>query len=781
MKRLLAVREIAYFLYSSGDLSADFFSNASAIDGKKAHQYIQRQYKEDDIKEYYIKSNIIYKEDEITIHGYIDGVINEDGKIVLEEIKSTKKNLNSIDINYHQEHLAQLMLYAYMYGDINELDYVNVRLTYIKIGEYKTKSFPITYSMEELKNFFYDSIDKYLDWLYILDESSKLKLSSINDIKFPFPKMREGQYDLIKASYYTLSHNDILYSIAPTGIGKTMATLFSGLKSLTNYDDKLFYLTSKNIQKNICIDSVNLLTSKGLKIKTLELTSKAKSCLNETKICDPMKCIYASGFFNRLKDAFRYIYDNYDTYTSDIILEVSKKYKICPFEFSLYISYYCDLIICDYNYVFDPKAHLIRYFDDDTYKPKILIDEAHNLVSRSKDMYSANILFSDIKLLGEILSPYNKILYKIVDDVYDKLINLDIKEYNEYYSKVLDDGFINSLYRLKSAVEDILDSEEEISDRNQALLLYFNLKDFLDNSEYYSESHIFIVNKLNNDYEAQIICLDASDFIYKTIKTKCHGVVFFSATLYPINYYMDLLTKGNGKYLTLESPFNHDNLNLVLNTSISTKYKDREKTINSIIDIVDTLVNAKKGNHIIFFPSYKYMELFINNIDMNKYNLVIQYPDMSEAMRLSMFESFKEVGVPHLGLFVLGGVFSEGIDFKDDLLNGVIVVGVGIPQINLVNNLIKEYFDEKYDSGYDYAYTYPGINKVIQASGRVIRSEYDRGSVILIDERYKQPQYQALFPRHWSNKKIINSLEGLKRNLNDFYKHTGNMSIDENK
>ena len=319
-------------------------------------------------------------------------------------------------------------------------------------------------------------------------------------------------------------------------------------------------------------------------------------------------------------------------------------------------------------------------------------------------------------------------------------------------------------------VEDILSTEENIDNREEAMVLYFILKDFIDTIDYYGESHRFIINRKDDDYELKVICLDASEFVYKTIKNNCCGTLLFSATLYPMDYYKDLLTKGNGKHITFKSPFDVNNLDLIINTSISTRYKDRENTIGNIINIVDTLVNAKKGNYIVFFPSYKYIDLFLSNIDISKYNLIIQHPDMNDIERFNMFETFKDIENPHLGLFVLGGSFSEGIDFPNDLLNGVVIVGVGIPQINLDNELLKDYYEDKYECGYDYAYTYPGFNKVIQAAGRVIRTETDRGVVILIDERYKSSIYSNLMPAHWNQRKVINSLYYLKKELENFFK-----------
>lgn len=771
MKKQLAVKEIAYFLYSSGDLTSEFFSNYSSLDGTRAHQYLQKKYNAESRSEVYVKHEITIDDYELLITGFIDGVLDIDGKKILEEIKSTKVNLDDIEIDYHQEHLAQLKIYAYIYCKTNGLDGINTRLTYVKLVTYEVKSFDEYYSINQLEDFFNKSINKYLDWLNILEEANNNKIDSIKNITFPFENMRDGQRDLMKASYYTMKNNDILYALAPTGIGKTMATLFSSLKSLEEPEQKLFYLTPKSIQKGICVDSVKILMEQGLRLKSLVLTSKEKSCLNDKKICDPEKCGFAKGFFNRLKGAVDEIFNMTDLYDSDVINKVAIKHMICSFEFSLYLSYFCDLVICDYNYVFDPKAHLIRYFDDNTYKPKILIDEAHNLISRSKDMYSATILISDVLRLNQLVHnldiSFNTTVKQLVLalSVYDERISKDMF----YYGYFLDDNIFNCLYKLKNKSETIFSDNQTFLNRDEAVDLYFRIKGFIDIAEYFDDNHVFIVKKIEDDYEVSINCLDASEYILETIKDKCFGAIFFSATLYPIDYHMDLLTKGEGKYLMLDSPFAQDNLKLIVKDNVSTKYKDRESSIDNIIDTTNTLLNSKKGNYIIFFPSYKYIDLFLEKFDTKDYEIIKQTSSLSEFERNSIFDKFKGEDKNKLGLFVMGGVFSEGLDYVADALSGVIIVGVGLPQVNLLNNIVKEFFELKYNRGFDYAYTYPGFNKVVQSAGRVIRTESDRGVVIIIDERYKYRLYRNIMPRHWNHSKTINNDYDLKYELESFW------------
>ena len=772
MKKTLAVKEIATFLYASGDLTNEFFSNHGLTDGKRAHSFLQKQYNTESKKEYYVKYNIDVMEYEFTIHGYIDGVLNENGKIILEEIKSTEANLEHIDLDFHKEHLAQLKLYAYIYANANSMSSVNLRLTYISIPEYKTKKLNLTLDYSELKRFFMESIESYALWMNVIDNALDNKLDSLKNITFPFSTKRKGQQELMKACYMTMTSNAILYAIAPTGIGKTMATLFSTLKSIKDANEKVFYLTAKTMGRTVVIDTIRLLESKGLKLHSIIISSKAKSCLLSQEHCDPEACPFAKGYFNRLRFAIEDIYKNETLYDFDTIKSYALKHNICAFEFSLDLSYFCDLIVCDYNYVFDPKAHLVRYFEDTVYVPKILCDEAHNLVERSKDMYSASLDSLIPNMLDDYLAEYDLKLSKVVDFFYQTLENYEslINEDLFYYSHFLDSTLVSNLNQILSKIEVILTDNKNINDKEKVLTLYFMLKDFVDTAEYFGEDHLFIVKKLEtNHYEIIIKCCDASSFIYDTVKNKTNGIVFFSATLFPIKYYMDLLTKGNGKYLMLPSPFDPNNLKLLIKDDVSTKYKDRIKTIPDIVISIESLVYSHKGNYIVFFPSYKYIELVLEHLNVKNTEVIIQNSSMNDIDRDKIFNKFKDTKKAHLGLFVLGGSFSEGVDFVGDLLNGVIIVGVGLPQVNVENNLLKEFFEDKYGTGFDYAYTYPGFNKVVQAAGRVIRTETDRGVVFLLDERYKSNQYKRLMPAEWSHRITMNGIDMIKSTLEAFY------------
>ena len=767
----IGVRDLAYFIHQSGDLTTEFFSNHDMLLGSRAHDYLQSQYGPNDKAEYYIKREISYLGKTYILDGYIDGILNEDEKIIIEEIKSTTKELDEITIDYHKEHLAQAKIYAYLYALENNMDVINIRLTYISVVDYDLKSFDMIAKFDDLEDFTLDTLEQYISWLNMLKTNQNDKIETLETIKFPFDSERPGQRKLMKATYKALTDDEILYCIAPTGIGKTMATMFSALKTLKE-NDKLFYLTAKGSGKNAPLDAIKILSNKGLKIKAIDITAKKKICNAKMGHCNPDECPFTKGYFEKLNQATREIFDKYDIFSEDVILEITNKYQMCAFEFSLYLSYFCDIVIADYNYAFDPSARLIRYFEDDSYKPKVLVDEAHNLVDRSKDMYSAIINEIDIRTLRAKLNGYKP---SIRNDCNKALEILDsYREYLTDKTTIIETSMnhdLNVILRnIFQKCDQIFEENKKIKDKDLALESYFKIMDFLNISEIYSETHRMIIKLTDDKISINYFCLDASKFILETIKQSIHGIVFFSATLYPIDYHANLITSGEGKYLELESPFDSNNLDIIINNKISTKYKNRIDSIDSIIETIEILTESKEGNYIIFFPSYAYMNMVIDQIIEPSYEMIIQKNNLSEQEKNDIINKFKTSTNTKVGFFVMGGVFSEGIDYIGDALSGVIIVGVGLPLICDENNLLKDYYELTYQNGFNYAYTYPGFNKVIQAVGRVIRDYNDRGVAILMDERFNYSEYQLLMPHHWQNRKNISNMYQLKKELKEFNK-----------
>ena len=769
--RKIAIKELAYFTSMSGSLTLEFFSNADLARGSKAHDYLQAKYNSLSQKEVYIKKEIDFNNETFLLHGYIDGVLNIDDEIIIEEIKSTTKELDEIDIDYHKEHLAQAKIYAYLYALEHDMDNIKVRLTYVSVVDYDTKSIDNVFNISDLEDFTFNVLEEYIKFLNLVRDSKINKEKTIDEIKFPYKNMRLGQKDFMAACYKALKENEILYTIAPTGIGKTIAALFSAIKTLKN-DEKLFYLTAKTSGKESPIYALNKLKESGLKIKSIDITAKAKICNMNHKHCQADDCPFAIGYFDRLKAATFEIFEKYDIYDKSIILDIANKHKICAFEFSLYLSYYCDIVIADYNYVFDPKAHLIRYVDDDTYQMKVLVDEAHNLISRSKEMYSAILKENDIRSLRKLFTGLKpsirkecNLLLEIIDEYRSKLAEKAL------YVDLMPNNDLNvAIKDLLIKIEECIDNNKKLNDKDKIMEQYFKLLDFYNTSSYFSDAHRHLAKLENDEVIIEYYCLDASSFILDTIKSSIKGIVFFSATLYPIEYHANLITKGEGKYLELKSPFDSNNLDIIINNKISTKYKYRNDSIDSIIEAIEVITKNHSGNYIVFFPSYSYLELVASNLVDYDFELIIQKNNMSDLEREEVINKFKTTTNTKVGFFVMGGAFAEGIDFIGDALTGVIVVGVGLPLLCDENNILKDYFEEIYNDGFDYAYTYPGFTKVIQAVGRVIRDENDRGIANLIDDRLTQNKYLNLMPKHWSNIKIINNTYDLKREIERFYK-----------
>lgn len=767
----IGIKDLANFVCQTGDLTTEFFSNKDLEIATKVHKLIQSKYNDESQAEVYIKKEMTFQNKTILLHGFIDGVLNIENELIIEEIKSTTLEIEEFNPENKKEYIAQLKIYGYLYALEHNIDPIHLRLTYVSVVDYSVNKIDYICSLDDLEEFTFNVLSKYMYWLDLQQESNYNKTKTIEEIKFPFSSMRPGQRDMMKVCFQTMNTNNILYAIAPTGIGKTMATMFSSLKTLKE-NDKLFYLTAKGSGKKAPLQAIKLLSKNGLKIKTIVLTAKKKICNIQKGACTPDECPYAKGFFNKLREATIDIFEHNDIFDEETILDISEKHELCAFEFSLYLSYFCDIVIADYNYVFDPRAHLVRYFEDDTYTPKVLVDEAHNLISRSKEMYSAIISDEDLRKLRRLLTGYkpssrtqiNKAIEQI--ETYQELLTekaLHIKEINDI-------DFVIYLKHILNKCDEIFDANKKISNKDEIMDIYFKLLEYTTIADYFGPTHRLLIKKQDDVITMEMLCLDASDFILETIEKSIKGIVFFSATLSPFEYHSNLLTKGKGNFIELQSPFDSKKLDIIINNKVSTKYKSREASIDYIIESIEILTSSHKGNYIVFFPSYQYMNMIIENIVNPEYEMIVQKSNISEQERNRIIERFNDTENCKVGFFVMGGIFSEGLDFVGDSLNGVIIVGVGLPLYCDENNLLKDYFDNEYQNGFEYAYTYPGFTKVVQAVGRVIRSEEDKGVAILIDERFTYGKYLELMPRHWTNKKVITSSYNLKKEIINFYK-----------
>lgn len=769
----ISVRNLVEFILRSGSIDISFRTSQRAVEGTKAHQKVQSKQDDNYKAEVHLKYIEDYKDFTFIIEGRADGIISDNENIIIDEIKSTTRDLSTIDENYNHLHWAQAKCYGYIYSKQNKLENIDIQLTYFHLETETTKIIKKAFSFKELEDFFFDIIEKYVVWAEYSKDWSIKRDNSIEDLSFPFEGYRRGQRELAVAVYKTIGEQKKLFVKAPTGIGKTISTLFPTVKAFKEgLTSKIFYLTAKTITRQVAEEAFLKMQGKGLKFKTVTLTAKDKICFKEETKCEPEYCEYANGHFDRVNNAILDLLRNEDIILRENIEYYSKKHKICPFEFALDLSIWADCVICDYNYVFDPRVYLKRFFMDNNGDYTFLIDEAHNLVDRARGMYSAELLkqeFLDVKRIFKSKQPrIAKILTRLNSFMLDKKKLCEDKDY--IVEEEAPSGMNLNLSRFISETEEWLADNVGKEGHKELLDLFFKVYGFLRILELYDERYVTYTEKISKDVKLKMFCLDPSYLLSEAVK-RGKSAIFFSATLNPLEYYKEILGGNEEDYLmSLPSPFEKDNLCLIVDNKISTKYKDRENTYNSVVDNINSIISKRKGNYIAFFPSYKYMNEVFERFTESypDINTIIQSNFMNEEQREEYLNQFKEDTMV-LGFAVMGGIFSEGVDFKGDRLSGAIIVGVGLPQICLERNIIKDYFNEKNNSGFEYSYIYPGMNKVQQAAGRVIRTENDKGVVLLIDQRFTYSSYLNIFPNEWNHYIRVNNTNNITNILNNFW------------
>jgi Rad3-related DNA helicase len=657
----------------------------------------------------------------------------------------------------------------------NGLKNIDIQLTYYNVDTDEIKRIRKGFKFNDLSEFFFELIDKYLIWAKLTREWCIVRDESIKKTKFPYKTYRNGQRELAVSVYKTICESKKIFVQAPTGIGKTISTLFPSIKAMGEGKiTKIFYLTAKTITRQVAEESIDEMRHCGLTFKSITLTAKDKICFKESTTCNPEDCEFAKGHFDRVDEAITDLFKNENAFTRDTIKMYAKKYTVCPFELSLDLSLWADCIVCDYNYVFDPRVYLKRFFQLNTANYTFLIDEAHNLVDRSREMFSAEIFKDPFLQLKKIYKTKEMGIYKILNKLNTMMINMKKKcEINGYFVQSEEPKEIYILLkRFIKESEPLLSEDNKTESHNELLELYFNVLTFLKVAEFYDKKYVTYLEKSQSDIKLKIFCLDPSFLLSEALK-RGKSAIFFSATLTPIDYFRDILGGDEDNYrMRLSSPFDVKNLSLLIANKISTKYDNREKSYSEIAKYIHEVIVQKIGNYMVFFPSYKYMNEVVSNFRemYPDVDTIVQSNSMTEEDREKFLDRFKSSTEEILlGFTVLGGIFSEGIDLKGDMLLGAIVIGVGLPKVCLERNIIMDYFKEKNGRGYEYSYMYPGMNKVLQASGRVIRSENDRGIVLLIDERFSKFYYKKLFPAHWNSYNEVSNLEQLNFYIKDFW------------
>ena len=833
----LAVRQLVEFLLQTGDIDSRFAGFDRANEGARIHRKLQKQAGEGYQPEVFLSGSREVDGIRCTVEGRADGIFTDsEGRTVIDEIKTTGVPSGEISAELNFCHWAQGMVYASLYAAQQDLPEAAVRLTYYQIDDDKIFYFTRYFSSDELEDFFLGLLRQYAPWARRQLDWDAARAASLQAMRFPYASYRPGQralagevYRACKTGREAGKGGFRLFCQAPTGTGKTMSALFPSLKAMgEGTGEKLFYFTARTTARAAAEDAVVLLrqANPGLVFRSVTLTAKEKVCLAKNEagrpVCMPEACPYARGYYDRRKEALAALLDGGGQLDRPAIEAAARQFTVCPFELGLDLSDWADLVIGDYNYLFDPTVHLRRFFElagDWIF----LIDEAHNLPDRAREMYSASFAKSSIAeakrallrgknaLKGHLLRADRELLVlrRAVEALAprrrteagpesvpaseppqaEQLGFFDqppaakktapspalpeplYAQDGTVFFRELPPAVVRPLYSLLPPLQDWLEHNPDDPAHEQLLDLYFSLHDLLRTADRYDEHSVTQLTARGSELTIRLLCLDPSAFVDESLACGRTSVLF-SATLIPPAYYKKVLGCGGARAVALESPFPPGNLGLYCLPGISTRYRHREASVGPISDALAALAQSKVGNYLAFFPSYAYLRQVWADFTARYPGIrtIAQESGLDEAGRAAFLARFApDPAETLLGFGVLGGVFGEGVDLVGSRLIGCAIVGVGLPQVSPRQEMLRRYFDEKDGSGFDCAYRFPGMNKVLQAAGRVIRTEHDRGVVLLLDDRFAQEGYRRLFPRHWAHLQYLPGTDALKQALASFW------------
>ncbi len=809
----ISVRGLVEFILRHGDIDdrRSVSSESAMAEGSRLHRLIQSRQGPDYVAEVPLVHVIPTENYRLIIEGRADGIITTKMGVTVDEIKGTYRKLDKLREPL-PEHLAQVMCYAYIYSIQKNLSAVSVRLTYCNLETEDIRYFNQDLLFEQVEEFFLNLVGEYRKWADFQWRWNRVRQDSIPRVEFPFP-YREGQKELAVQVYQTILERKKLFLEAPTGVGKTITTVFPAVKAMgRGLGDRLFYLTAKTITRTVAENAIELLRGQGLRFRSITLTAKEKICFLDKADCNPESCPYAHGHYDRINEALFDLVTSRERLTRDVIEEYALKYRVCPFELQLDASLFSDGVIGDYNYLFDPKARLKRFFAEGSDgDPLFLVDEAHNLVDRSREMYSAQLVKEDLmelsrELKKEILEdPRGSLL--VSRGYAEKMIHrleacnrefLSLKrECPDHVLLSSIDKLILALERFYGVVSDYLDEHEEgkPSSRESLMDIYFQVAFFLETAEKLDDNYV-IYSQVQDDrsFMVRLFCVNPRERL-KECMDQGRASLLFSATLLPIQYYKFLLGGEASDYeVYAKSVFDPSRQGLFVADDVTSKYSRRTSDeFRRIAEYISRVTGQRNGNYLVFCPSHAFLEevysAYMTDYCKEEQECLLQPEVMNEAEREAFLSRF-DIDTPPpddlfsdliqmdveeeegsrsiIGFCVLGGIFSEGIDLTHDRLIGVIVVGTGLPQVCFERELLREYFDDRGMDGFDYAYRFPGMNKVLQAAGRVIRTTEDTGTITLLDERFLQASYQRLFPREWDHFQTTN-LQNVSRLVQAFW------------
>ena len=772
----ISVRSLVEFILREGDIdnrvSGSMEKDAMLLGGK-IHRKIQSRMGTNYTAEVPLKIQMPCDGFVLQIEGRADGVLKDDGKVLIDEIKGILRSLEHLEAPV-PVHLAQAKCYAYIYAVQNSLKCIDVQMTYCQMETEEIRRFCQEFEFQELQTWFQDLVTQYEKWAKFEIEWRNVRNDSIRQIEFPFP-YREGQRDLVASVYRTILRKKKLFIQAPTGVGKTMATVFPAVRAVgEGLGEKIFYLTAKTIMRTVAEQAFSLLKEKGLLYKTITLTAKEKICFCEEAECNPDACPYAKGHFDRVNDAVFDLITHSGDWSREVLEEQAKKYMVCPFEMSLDVSNWADAVICDYNYVFDPQAHIKRFFSESGKEEYLfLIDEAHNLVERGREMYSASLYKEDLLEVRKMVKAEDPKLAKGLSECNQQF--LELKRECEHYQILKSVSHIAlKLMNVLSKLEDYLEECKDAEKKKRVLDFYFAVRSFLNIHDIMDENYVIFSEMMEDGrFQIKLFCVNPAVNLQNYLE-QGNSTIFFSATLLPVHYYKKLLSVEKDDYAVYaHSSFPQENKFLFIGTDVSTRYTRRgESTYQRFARYIAVMAEQKKGNYMAFFPSYRFLEevhtCFLECVD-HEVDSICQVSYMDEEQREEFLEEFEREREKSLVAFcVMGGIFSEGIDLTEDKLIGAVIAGTGLPQVCTEREILKQYFNAADMDGFDYAYLYPGMNKVLQSAGRVIRTESDRGVILLLDDRFREMRYREVFPREWQQYQL-GSVKNLEQEIRTFW------------
>lgn len=772
----ISVRSLVEFILREGDIdnrvSGSMEKDAMLLGGK-IHRKIQSRMGTNYTAEVPLKIQMPCDGFVLQIEGRADGVLKDDGKVLIDEIKGILRSLEHLEAPV-PVHLAQAKCYAYIYAVQNSLKCIDVQMTYCQMETEEIRRFCQEFEFQELQTWFQDLVTQYEKWAKFEIEWRNVRNDSIRQIEFPFP-YREGQRDLVVSVYRTILRKKKLFIQAPTGVGKTMATVFPAVRAVgEGLGEKIFYLTAKTITRTVAEQAFSLLKEKGLLYKTITLTAKEKICFCEEAECNPDACPYAKGHFDRVNDAVFDLITHSGDWSREVLEEQAKKHMVCPFEMSLDVSNWADAVICDYNYAFDPQAHLKRFFSESGKGEYLfLIDEAHNLVERGREMYSASLYKEDLLEVRKLVKAEDPKLAKGLSECNQQF--LELKRECEHYQILKSVSHIAlKLMNVLSKLEDYLEECKDAEKKKRVLDFYFAVRSFLNIHDIMDENYVIFSEMMEDGrFQIKLFCVNPAVNLQNYLE-QGNSTIFFSATLLPVHYYKKLLSVEKDDYAVYaHSSFPQENKFLFIGTDVSTRYTRRgESTYQRFARYIAVMAEQKKGNYMAFFPSYRFLEevhtCFLECVD-HEVDSICQVSYMDEEQREEFLEEFEQEREKSLVAFcVMGGIFSEGIDLTEDKLIGAVIAGTGLPQVCTEREILKQYFNVADMDGFDYAYLYPGMNKVLQSAGRVIRTESDRGVILLLDDRFRAMRYREVFPREWQQYQL-GSVKNLEQEIRTFW------------